>query len=113
MLILTRRVNESIMINDNVKFTILSTKGNQVRVGVIAPDDISIHREEIFNKIKRELKNGFRNKGRTIKENAALKIKPAARQTRHQVRANQSTPIVLKKAPVQKIQLSEDVSASS
>jgi len=52
MLILTRRVGETLMIGDNVSVTVLRVKGNQVRLGVNAPKDVSVHREEIFEKIK-------------------------------------------------------------
>lgn len=54
MLILTRRVGETVMIGDNVTVTILGVKGNQVRVGVGAPKEIAVHREEIYERIKRE-----------------------------------------------------------
>ena len=54
MLILTRRVGETVMIGDNVTVTVLGVKGNQVRVGVNAPREIAVHREEIFDRIKRE-----------------------------------------------------------
>ena len=52
MLILTRRVGESLMIGDDVTITVLGVKGNQVRVGVDAPRDVAVHREEIFNRIQ-------------------------------------------------------------
>lgn len=54
MLILTRRVGESVMIGDNVTITVLGVKGNQVRVGVNAPRDVAVHREEIYERIKTE-----------------------------------------------------------
>ncbi len=54
MLILTRRVGESIMIGDNVTVTVLGVKGNQVRVGVNAPKEVAVHREEIYEKIRAE-----------------------------------------------------------
>ena len=54
MLILTRRVGETLMIGDNVSVTVLRVKGNQVRLGVNAPADVSIHREEIFERIQKE-----------------------------------------------------------
>lgn len=54
MLILTRRVGETLMIGDAVTVTILGVKGNQVRVGINAPKDVAVHREEIFQKIGRE-----------------------------------------------------------
>ena len=50
MLILTRRVDESLVIGDNVTVTILSVKGNQVRIGVDAPRDVTVHREELAQK---------------------------------------------------------------
>lgn len=54
MLILTRRVGETLMIGDNVKVTVLGVKGNQVRIGVDAPKDVTVHREEIYQRIQRE-----------------------------------------------------------
>lgn len=50
MLILTRRVGESLVIGDDVKITVLGVKGNQVRIGVNAPKDVSVHREEILQR---------------------------------------------------------------
>jgi carbon storage regulator len=54
MLILTRRVGESVMIGDDVTITVLGVKGNQVRVGINAPKHVAVHREEIYERIKRE-----------------------------------------------------------
>lgn len=54
MLILTRRVGESVMIGDDVTITVLGVKGNQVRLGVNAPKDVAVHREEIYERIQRE-----------------------------------------------------------
>ena len=52
MLILTRRVGESLMVGDDVTIPVLGVKGNQVRVGVKAPKDVAVHREEILNRIE-------------------------------------------------------------
>lgn len=59
MLILTRRVGETLMIGDDVTVTVLGVKGNQVRIGVNAPKDIAVHREEIYERIKREQESGI------------------------------------------------------
>ena len=54
MLILTRRVGETIVIGDDVIITVLGIKGNQVRIGINAPKDVSVHREEIYQRIQQE-----------------------------------------------------------
>jgi len=58
MLILTRRVGETVMIGNDVTVTILGVKGNQVRVGINAPKNVAVHREEIYERIKREQQGG-------------------------------------------------------
>lgn len=52
MLILTRRAGETIVINDNIRVTVLQVKGNQVRIGIEAPEDVAVHRSEIQERIK-------------------------------------------------------------
>jgi len=58
MLILTRRVGETVMIGDEVTVTVLGVKGNQVRLGVNAPRDVAVHREEIYERIQNEEEEG-------------------------------------------------------
>ena len=57
MLILTRRISESVIVGDHVKITVLGVKGNQVRLGIDAPKDVSVHREEIYDRIQKEKHN--------------------------------------------------------
>lgn len=54
MLILTRRIGETLVVGDDVRVTVLGVKGNQVRLGVKAPKEVSVHREEVYNRIVKE-----------------------------------------------------------
>ena len=58
MLILTRRVGETLVVGDDITGTVLGVKGNQVRLGVNAPKDVSVHREEIYQRIQQEKGQG-------------------------------------------------------
>ena len=57
MLILTRRIGESLRIGDDVEVTVLGVKGGQVRVGITAPKDVEVHRQEIYERIQAERQN--------------------------------------------------------
>lgn len=54
MLVLSRRLNETLVIGDDIKITVLGISGNQVRIGIAAPKEVSVHREEIYERIQAE-----------------------------------------------------------
>ena len=72
MLILTRRVGETLMIGDDVTVTVLGVKGNQVRIGVDAPKETAVHREEIYERIQREQENAAAQGNDPVQENDAV-----------------------------------------
>jgi carbon storage regulator len=75
MLILTRRIGETVVIGDNINITVLGVKGNQVRLGVNAPKDVSVHREEIYQRIQFEKEAGGSDEGESDYDNRG-NVKP-------------------------------------
>lgn len=71
MLILTRRIGESLNIGEDIKITLLGIKGNQVRIGIDAPKDVQVHREEIYDKIKRETRKANRKMSDSVLDEAS------------------------------------------
>ncbi|MEO5377467.1 MAG: carbon storage regulator CsrA [Magnetococcus sp. DMHC-6] len=76
MLILTRRIGESLNIGDEIKITLLGIKGNQVRIGIEAPRTVQVHREEIYDKIKRETRKANRKMSEDVLDQASRILSP-------------------------------------
>ena len=72
MLILTRRIGESLRIGDEISVTVLGIKGSQVRIGVNAPKSVSVHREEVYDRINDENSKNSENTEKNPKKNATL-----------------------------------------
>ena len=72
MLILTRRVGETVMIGNDVTVTVLGVKGNQVRIGINAPKNVAVHREEIYERIKREQQGESQGESQNAAEYASV-----------------------------------------
>lgn len=85
MLILTRRINERLIIANDIEVIVLGIKGNQVRLGINAPDEIPVHREEIQQKIEREAQGDIANDGTKIVYRRTYKC-PVNRDDLHNTR---------------------------
>lgn len=74
MLVLTRRIGEMLMVGDDVNITILGVKGNQVRLGINAPEDIKVYREEVYQRIQQERLRDNLNNEIYIEEEVLLRL---------------------------------------
>lgn len=90
MLILTRRVGETIIIGDDVVVTVLGIKGNQVRIGINAPKNVSVHREEIYQRIQQEKTPGEASEQPALVADAAVTPPTAAAPTTTVIKKRES-----------------------
>ncbi|MFN3531104.1 MAG: carbon storage regulator CsrA [Candidatus Brocadia sp.] len=88
MLILTRKLGESITIGDEIKVTVVDCQGKQVKLGIIAPKHVKVHREEIFEKIQEENK-----KAATVSKHAIVEIAQKWRKNSKQTNSKEKEPV--------------------
>ena len=74
MLILTRRMGESLIIDDDIKIKVLSIKGRQVRIGIDAPKEVAVHREEIYKRIQQEQGHDYENEDKDEDEDEDVNV---------------------------------------
>ena len=76
MLVLTRKIDQSIIIGDNIKLIVVEIRGDQVKIGIEAPRDVTVHREEVYREIKKENKRAALRSSLNIEDVNRLLKKP-------------------------------------